>query len=416
MTPEGWRNVRFRELAPSEGFFDGDWIESKDQDPSGSVRLLQVGNVLRGRLKLGGAERWVTPETVSRLKCTLLERGDLLVARMPDPIGRACIVPSLPYPAITAVDCAILRVDPSVSCAEFVVQICNSDGHLAEVARRISGTTRQRVSRSALGDMKIVLPPLWEQKKIAAILTAVDEAIEATQAVIDQLQVVKSALMSELLTRGLPGRHSEHEPTAAGGIPKGWALWRGRDLFTLGGGHGPAEIDFSADGDSAFMKVDTFNTDGNQRYIRNPFARFHAAKNPRVKCYPAGCLVFAKRGAAIEKNRVGMLSESTAVDPNLMVLATAERLRPAFFRFQLQHLNLSSLADNSGIPQINNHHLYPALFIVPPIEEQTAIESVLLSVEDAILENVTQRDAVVMLKSTMAATLLSGQVRVSENR
>ena len=63
-------------------------------------------------------------------------------------------------------------------------------------------------------------PPLPEQRKIAAILSSVDDAIEKTQAVIDQLQVVKRGLMQELLTRGLPGRHTQFKPTEIGNVPK----------------------------------------------------------------------------------------------------------------------------------------------------------------------------------------------------
>ena len=59
--------------------------------------------------------------------------------------------------------------------------------------------------------MGVLVPPLPEQRKIAAILSSVDDAIEKTQAVIDQVQVVKRGLMQELLTRGLPGRHTRFQ-------------------------------------------------------------------------------------------------------------------------------------------------------------------------------------------------------------
>ena len=67
-------------------------------------------------------------------------------------------------------------------------------------------------------------PPLGEQRKIAAILSSVDDVIEATQAVIDQLQVVKKAMMAELLTRGLPGRHTLFKQTEIGEVPEEWRL------------------------------------------------------------------------------------------------------------------------------------------------------------------------------------------------
>ena len=66
------------------------------------------------------------------------------------------------------------------------------------------------------------IPPLPEQRKIAAILSSVDDAIEKTQAVIDQVQVVKRGLMQELLTRGLPGRHTRFKQTEIGQVPEAW--------------------------------------------------------------------------------------------------------------------------------------------------------------------------------------------------
>ena len=49
-----------------------------------------------------------------------------------------------------------------------------------------------------------------------------DDAIEKTQAVIDQVQVVKRGLMQELLTRDLPGRHTRFRQTEIGEIPVDW--------------------------------------------------------------------------------------------------------------------------------------------------------------------------------------------------
>ena len=65
---------------------------------------------------------------------------------------------------------------------------------------------------------------LPEQRKIAAILSSVDDAIEKTQAVIDQVQVVKRGLLQELLTRGMPGRHMRFKQTEIGEIPEEWEV------------------------------------------------------------------------------------------------------------------------------------------------------------------------------------------------
>ena len=66
------------------------------------------------------------------------------------------------------------------------------------------------------------VPGYAQQERIATILSSVDAAIEKTQAVIDQVQVVKRGLMQEFLTRGLPGRHTRFQQTDIGEIPEGW--------------------------------------------------------------------------------------------------------------------------------------------------------------------------------------------------
>jgi type I restriction enzyme, S subunit len=80
----------------------------------------------------------------------------------------------------------------------------------------------KRLPSERLFALSLPQPPPWEQKKIATILSSVDEAIEATQAVIDHLQVVKKAMMAELLTRGLPGRHTRFKQTEIGHVPEAW--------------------------------------------------------------------------------------------------------------------------------------------------------------------------------------------------
>ena len=97
----------------------------------------------------------------------------------------------------------------------------------------------------------VQLPPLSEQRKIAVILSSVDDSIDAAQAVIDQLHVVKKAVMAELLTRGVPGRHRRYVPftgdwrvgrvrTGVLEIPEGWALVRLSSVARLESGHTPS--------------------------------------------------------------------------------------------------------------------------------------------------------------------------------
>jgi restriction endonuclease S subunit len=80
----------------------------------------------------------------------------------------------------------------------------------------------------SFSQIEIILPPIQEQKKIAAILCSVDDGIQATQAVIDQTRRVKQGLMQQLLTRGIG--HTRFKQTEIGEIPEEWCIKTAKEV------------------------------------------------------------------------------------------------------------------------------------------------------------------------------------------
>ncbi|MDY9925166.1 restriction endonuclease subunit S [Methanosarcina sp.] len=165
-----------------EFFSDGNWIESKDQSSDG-IRLIQTGNVGNGFFKDRGEKaRYISESTFDRLKCTEIFEGDCLISRLPDPVGRSCILPYIDQKMITAVDCTIVRFDPKKIIPHFFNYYSQSNQYLNDVQAKTTGTTRNRISRKNLGNIPIPLPPLPEQQRIVAILdetfAAIDKAKE----------------------------------------------------------------------------------------------------------------------------------------------------------------------------------------------------------------------------------------------
>jgi type I restriction enzyme S subunit len=156
-----------------ELFADGDWIETKDQSPSG-IRLIQTGNIGIGEFKDRAEKgRFVSESTFKRLRCTEIFEGDCLVSRLPDPVGRSCLLPATEERMITAVDCTIIRFKRDLLEPKYFHYFTQSDEYFRQIERLTTGATRQRISRSNLGGIVIPLPPLPEQQRIVAIL---DEA------------------------------------------------------------------------------------------------------------------------------------------------------------------------------------------------------------------------------------------------
>jgi type I restriction enzyme S subunit len=130
--PEGWAWSTVADVLANGFFADGDWVETKDQDPDGEIRLLQLADVGDGFFR-DRSSRFVNVEAAERLTVKPVEPGDVLVARMPAPLGRACIAPDLGQPAITVVDVCILRPDAGID-RRWLMWALNSPVTRAEVA------------------------------------------------------------------------------------------------------------------------------------------------------------------------------------------------------------------------------------------------------------------------------------------
>lgn len=197
---EAWEKRRLGEVGLVT---DGDWILAENFRPSG-VRLLQVGNIGMGQF-IEENKRFISKERAEELNCTYVLPGDILVSRMPEPIGRACIVPQLPYECITAVDCTIVRVNEEAFDRLFLLYRLNSPSILESVASAASGSTRQRISRNNLEKIELPIPSLPEQRRIASKLKdkiAYSEKLKA--AIENQLDTIK-AVPQAILRKAFSG-------------------------------------------------------------------------------------------------------------------------------------------------------------------------------------------------------------------
>ena len=188
-----------RELSSlCEKFTDGDWIESKDQSDSG-IRLVQTGNVGVARfLDKPNNQKWISEDTFYRLHCEEVFPGDILISRLPEPAGRACIMPVLTTKMITAVDCTIVRTMQDVS-NKFLVQYLSSQDYFKEVNTCLAGGTRQRISRSNLADFVVPVPvDKDEQDRIGNYFESLDNLITLQQRKLEKLKNIKKSMLEKM--------------------------------------------------------------------------------------------------------------------------------------------------------------------------------------------------------------------------
>lgn len=178
-------------------FTDGDWIESKNQSDSG-IRLIQTGNIGVSKfINKIGSEKWISEKTLKKLNCTEIFPGDIIISRLPEPTGRACILPEFNTRMITAVDCTIARVSKNVS-AEFIVQYLSTQTYFKFIQSRLAGGTRQRISRKNLADFNAFIPVIEEQKDLGLLFNLFDSIIALYENKQQHLTEIKKTLLNTM--------------------------------------------------------------------------------------------------------------------------------------------------------------------------------------------------------------------------
>lgn len=192
---EGWRNKRIDEI--TNLITDGDWIESRHQSEDG-FRLIQTGNIGCGIFKSKDDKpHYISETTFKELGCTEIFEGDCLISRLPDPVGRSCLIPNIGNRMITAVDCTILRFKKEI-IPSFFVYYTQSNRYSKEIEGNVTGATRKRISRKNLEKIQVPVPPLSEQQHIVEELDLLSSIIEKKKTQLHELDNMAQSLFYEM--------------------------------------------------------------------------------------------------------------------------------------------------------------------------------------------------------------------------
>ncbi|MEX8520425.1 MAG: restriction endonuclease subunit S [Leptothrix sp. (in: b-proteobacteria)] len=219
--PKGWAQACLPDLISHNGvFIDGDWIESKDQDPSGDVRLIQLADIGDGRY-VNKSNRFLAHQKAIDLGCTILKIGDVLIARMPDPLGRACIFPGDNKLAVTVVDVCVVRGQQEHFDRSWLMYFINSSEFRSDIHSLQSGSTRKRISRGNLSTLKLPIPPRAEQTRIVAkleeLLSDLDAGVAELKAAQKKLVQYRQSLLKAAVEGALTAEwRASHSPAETG--------------------------------------------------------------------------------------------------------------------------------------------------------------------------------------------------------
>ncbi len=405
--PQGWRLGSLGEIADAR-------LDLWQPAPGDGRPYVALEHIAQGSPKLvGHAQSGDATSTKA-----VFRKGDLLFGKLRPNLRKAVLAP---FDGVCSTDILVIRArrDSDPRYLECLAHFPPVQEHAVRTA---SGTKMPRTSWSLLKSCAVPIPPLAEQRKIAAILSSVDETIEKTEAVIAHLDVVKKALLEELLTRGIRSRKLEPiaEEWRLGRVlpgitmkPEGWQLVRLTDVAKLESGHTPSRRHPEYwDGGVPWVSLhDTGALDGPEISETAQTVSDLGIANSSARLLPRGTVVFS-RTATVGKATVLGRAMSTSQDFANYVCGPRVHNRYLMHLLRFMQIEWARLMAGSTHQTIYMPVFRDLQILLPEVREQEQIAEAADAVEARIQ---AERDSLVPMravKASLASELLSGATRV----
>ena len=363
----GWEYRKIAEVTSLVA--DGDWIESKDQSETG-IRLIQTGNIGVGVFKAKDDKpHYISEETFARLGCTEIFEGDCLVSRLPDPIGRACIIPSSINRMITAVDCTIIRFANTIY-PPFFVYYSRSKQYKSSIDNQTTGSTRKRISRKNLEKVVIPVPSIEEQKKICSLLDKMNRVIEAKKEQFKELDNLAQAIFYDMF-----GDPMTNE--------KGWEAKRLEEISTIGTGATPnRDVDsYYVNGDIPWVK--TTEVHNNKIFETEEKITSKALAETSCSLYKKGTILLAMYGQGKTRGQVARLYIDAAINQACAAIIINHNCNPdyAYYYLLYNYKSIRGLARGGNQANLNLGIVKSIKMMIPPLPLQQAFSEKVEAIE-----------------------------------
>jgi type I restriction enzyme, S subunit len=188
----------------------GSDLQTKHYTDSG-VRIIQLQNIGDGYF-FNDYEIFTSVEKADSLFYCNIFPGDIIIAKMADPVARACIIPDFAERYLMASDGIRLKVNENKYDTNYILEIINHHHFRQLAVQKSTGSTRERIGLTELRQLPIKVPKeKSEQTGIANIFLALNEQFDLERSSAVKLNSLKTALMSVLLTGKVQVQHEQEK-------------------------------------------------------------------------------------------------------------------------------------------------------------------------------------------------------------
>ena len=380
-------------------------IKYVEQDGVPEVR----GELIRinGELSSDPSEyRYISKETSANFPRTILHEGDFVLS-VRGTMGKIGYISSrLENANMTA---NLMRISPDRIKVYplWLKQFLLSDFFQKRLEEASSATTIKTIKAPELKAIELPLPLLSEQKKIAEILTTMDEAIEKTSQIIEKTKEAKKGLMQRLFTRGIG--HKKFKKTEIGEIPVEWEVGEISNYGEiLTGNTPPTNVPQYYGNEYPF--VSPFDL-GNKRIIRKTEKYLSKEGFAVARALPANSVLVVCIGSTIGKTGIAGTELATNQQINSIICKNSD-YNFVYYYATFINQEFKQLAGTQAVPILNKGNFSKVKVAIPPLSEQNEIGGILSAIDDKIEKELDHKAQLESLKKGLMQVLLTGKIRV----
>ena len=266
------------------------------------------------------------------------------------------------------------------------------------------GSTVQSLRKPIIEALKIPLPPLKEQEKIADILCSADDKIDAIASQIEKAETLKKGLLQKLLSEGIG--HSEFKDSELGKIPLGWEVVEIRDIGKVSMCKRIMKNETTDCGKIPFYKIGTFGKEANAYISEEVYEEY---KNKYS--FPKQGDILISASGTIGRLVVYNGEPAYFQDSNIVWIANQEdKVLNSFLFYTYKTVKWHT--DGNTIARLYNENLRRIRIPLPPLEEQKQIAEILSTSDEKLEVLRDKKQKYETLKKGLLQKLLSGEIRV----
>lgn len=227
--PEEWKIEKLSNVfkfGPQNGLY-----KHKSNYGSG-YKIVELNDLYRSNYYLDSDDLSLVDLTNKEKETYKLNEKDILINRVSkqiEGVAKVLLVKNLKETIIFESNMMRASLNEKIVFPEFFIQYTNSQFYRLQIHDFAKTGNQSSISQGDLGNIKILIPFIEEQQKIASILSKVDEQIEQTKHIIEKNEVLKKGLMQKLLTKGIG--HRNFKNTKLEKIPEEWEVFVIKDII-----------------------------------------------------------------------------------------------------------------------------------------------------------------------------------------